>query len=201
MKNILILVVSLFSTTFVLAQVDDNGAEYREFWSKTEAEFKSPEESPLPTDEIADFDSIPRYPYNPKFRVEARWEERKYEKPFKIETSDSRKAMYQKVALLHFKIGADSLQLAAYRSLDLMRNPAYEDYIFLPYTDETNGFDTYGGGRYIDFIKPQEDSVIVVLDFNMSYNPYCAYNDGYSCPIPPGENNLKVKIEAGAQYE
>lgn len=201
MKSVVIVVVLLLTATFVFAQVDDNGAEYREFWSKTEAEFKNQEESPLPKNEISDFDSIPKYLYDPKFRVEARWEERKYEKPFKIETSDSRKVMYQKVAVLHFKIGEDSLQLAAYQSLDLMRSPAYKDYIFLPYTDETNGFDTYGGGRYIDFEKPESDTSTVILDFNMSYNPYCAYNDGYSCPIPPRENNLNIKIEAGARYD
>ena len=82
-----------------------------------------------------------------------------------------------------------------------MRNPAYKNYIFLPFTDDSNGFETYGGGRYLDIDKPEDGVRKIVLDFNIAYNPYCAYSDAYSCPIPPRENNLSVKILAGAKYD
>lgn len=201
MKTIFTVAVTFFLSAALFGQADDQGAEYREFWIKTEKEYKNPAESPLSAAERADFDSIPRYAYNPEYRVEATWEERKYEKPFKIESTGPRKSTYQKIAVLHFVIGDDSLQLSAYQNLELMRNPAYKDYVFLPFTDESNGFETYGGGRYIDFRLPADPSAKVILDFNKAYNPYCAYSDAYSCPIPPRENNLKVKVLAGAKFE
>lgn len=181
------------------AQVNDYGQAYRAFWQNTDAEFKNPDTSPLPAQKIADFDSVPRYSYNPNYRVKAIWEPVANQKPFKIEASGSRRDTYQKVALIHFIINGDSLVLSAYQNLNLMRDSGYHDYIFVPFTDETNTVTTYGGGRYIDFSRPKGDAFI--LDFNLAYNPYCVYNHNYSCPIPPQENNLKIKIEAGARTE
>ena len=81
-----------------------------------------------------------------------------------------------------------------------MKTPGYEDYLFLPFRDETNGTDTYGGGKYLDLRIPKGKEI--VIDFNQSYQPYCAYNAyDYSCPIVPEENFLPVKIEAGVKYE
>ncbi len=73
----------------------------------------------------------------------------------------------------------------------------FENYLFLPFTDLTNGNGTYGGGRYIDLEIPKGDTM--VIDFNKSYNPYCAYNGKYSCPIPPKENDLNIAIKAGVK--
>ena len=199
MKILLTFVTALFASTILYGQVDDQGAEYREFWDKTEMEYKNPLESPLTKSEIAVFKGIPKYEYNPKYRVEAHWKLIPYEKPFKIEETGTRKSTYQKVAEVHFKIGDDSLKLAAYQNLSLMRTAGFENYIFMPFNDLTNGFETYGGGRYLDFDKPIGNKVII--DFNIAYNPYCAYSDKYSCPIPPRENHLNVKIPAGAKYD
>ncbi|WP_321538818.1 DUF1684 domain-containing protein [Flavobacterium piscinae] len=69
--------------------------------------------------------------------------------------------------------------------------------MFLPFTDLTSGIESYGGGRYID-LKIQEGK-IWTIDFNQAYNPYCAYNEKYSCPIVPEENDLKVEIKAGVK--
>jgi len=201
MKSLIAVIIGLFLSAVSFCQTDDQGVEYRKFWEKTEKEFKNPDESPLSDIKRAAFDSIPRYAYDPDFRVNAIWEERKYEKPFKIEATGPRRSMYQKVAILHFVIQGDSLSLSAYQNLELMRNPAYKNYIFLPFTDDSNGFETYGGGRYLDIDKPEDGVRKIVLDFNIAYNPYCAYSDAYSCPIPPRENNLSVKILAGAKYD
>ena len=81
------------------------------------------------------------------------------------------------------------------KNLKLMTNPLYQNYIFIPFTDLTNGKETYGGGRYIETTKP--DSDVLNLDFNYSFNPYCHYTTGYNCPIPPKENFLDLRIEAG----
>lgn len=197
MKTFLSCLIFTFTAISVFAQTDDNGSAYRKFWSESDAEFRNPETSPLPKANIKKFDSIPRYNYNPKYRLPAIWEPVLGQKPFKIEASGERRDLYQKVANIHFVLNGDSLSLAAYQNLDLMRNQEYKDYIFVPFLDETNGFETYGGGRYLDFTRPQSDSLII--DFNLAYNPYCAYSHAYSCPIPPRENTLKVKIEAGAK--
>jgi uncharacterized protein (DUF1684 family) len=78
-----------------------------------------------------------------------------------------------------------------------MQIPKYRDYLFIPMKDQTSGKETYGAGRYLDAsIKDIKDGKIA-LDFNKLYNPYCAFSEGYSCPIPPKENHLPVRIEAG----
>ena len=80
------------------------------------------------------------------------------------------------------------------------RFEAYEDYLFLPYTDLTSGDGSYGGGKYLDLKTPEGNTIII--DFNKAYNPYCAYSHRYSCPVPPEENDLLVRIEAGVRvYE
>jgi uncharacterized protein len=90
------------------------------------------------------------------------------------------------------------LQLNLYQSQSLMGNEEYKDYLFLPFTDETSGHGSYDGGRYIDITLGEIHDGKVVIDFNKAYNPYCAYVSGkYNCPIPPKENNLKVKIASG----
>jgi uncharacterized protein (DUF1684 family) len=85
--------------------------------------------------------------------------------------------------------------LNVYQSHTLREKEGYKDYLFLPFTDLTNGNETYGSGRYIDLRIPERETIII--DFNKAYNPYCAYNYGYACPIPPKENKLKVEIRAG----
>ena len=107
------------------------------------------------------------------------------------------KQRYQKAGVLHFKIDTSGYELSAYRNLELMRMPGYENQLFVPFTDESNGKGTYEGGRYLELEIPETDSTLV--DFNMVNNPYCAYSDKYSCPIPPRENDLKVGIFAGAK--
>ena len=87
-----------------------------------------------------------------------------------------------------------------YQSIDLLKNPKYKNYLFLPFKDATNGTDTYGGGKYLDLEIPKARTIII--DFNQSYHPYCAYNAyDYNCPIVPEENNLPIEIKAGVMYD
>lgn len=199
MKRIATLCFLLALAFAGIAQDSTGVAAYETYWNKLDADYSNPEKSPLMEADLAEFDSIPRYAFNPEYRVKALWETVKRAKPFKIQATGAIRQRYQKVGILHFVLGNDSLELPVYRNLSLARNPEYEDYLFLPFTDETNGFSTYGGGRYMELTYPEGDSLIV--DFNRAYNPYCAYNDEYSCPIPPKENRLRVKVEAGAKHE
>jgi uncharacterized protein len=97
---------------------------------------------------------------------------------------------------LHFKIDGKPLKLAVYKSLGLVVS-TFENYLFVPFKDLTNGKESYGGGRYVDLQKTDIKDGKIVLDFNKCYNPYCAFAAGYSCPIPPKENYLNLAIEAG----
>jgi uncharacterized protein (DUF1684 family) len=86
-------------------------------------------------------------------------------------------------------------QLEVYQNKELMLQEEHKDYLFLPFTDKTNGEETYSGGRYIDLAIPEGDSI--TIDFNKAYNPYCAYNKKYSCPIVPNVNAMDTKVLAG----
>jgi len=98
---------------------------------------------------------------------------------------------------LVFTIHDTALQLTVYQSKSLKQNPQYKNYLFIPFTDVTTGDETYGSGRYIDILTTDIKGDVVVIDFNKAYNPYCAYSEGYNCPIPPRENYLAVAIKAG----
>lgn len=172
---------------------------YNAFWQKTDSAFNDPTRSPLPQELVAKFDSVPRYGYNPDFRLSAKWVESPKEKPFEIETTTDRKARYQKLGELHFHLFDTDVRLPVYKNVELSKKVGFDDYIFVPFTDLSNGHTTYMGGRYLDMRTFESDSV--VIDFNLAYNPYCVYSEKYSCPIPPQENYIPVFIAAGAKVD
>jgi uncharacterized protein (DUF1684 family) len=159
--------------------------------------FRNPETSPLPPEEITRFAGLEYFPFDTNFIVRAEFVRTPWEKPFKMTTTTSRRPEYVKYGEARFCINGDSLRLSIYRNLELAKKPLYKDYFFLPFTDSTSGFDTYGGGRYLDLNIPEDTHEEIILDFNQSYHPYCAYNDRYSCPVPPPENFLNIRISAG----
>lgn len=114
-----------------------------------------------------------------------------------MKTSTDRLPVYIKYGEAHFKLNKKDCVLNIYQNADLVKKEEYKDYLFLPYTDLTSGEESYGGGRYIDLKIPKDETIII--DFNKSYNPYCAYNHKYSCPIPPMENRLDVEVRAGVK--
>ncbi len=134
---------------------------------------------------------------DPAYRVIAKFEPIEYADPFDMATYAGTTQPYVQYGILHFELKGVKHELTLYRSLRLRNMPGYEDYLFLPFKDLTNGEATYGGGRYLDFKTGDIKDFEVVLDFNQCYNPYCAYSDGYQCPIPPVENHLNVAIPVG----
>jgi uncharacterized protein len=108
-----------------------------------------------------------------------------------LETTTDRKPLYFRAYQLVFKINEKECTLWAYVKTD------EENVLFIPFKDLTNNALTYGGGRYIEMDKPSDTSTTIVLDFNKAFNPYCHYNEKFSCPIVPTENNLEVEILAG----
>jgi uncharacterized protein (DUF1684 family) len=108
-------------------------------------------------------------------------------------TSDGITKRYMEYAHAEFSIdGVDQRLLI----LEVMDMGPYRGTLFLAFGDETSARETYGAGRYLDVKKPKGINTIT-LDFNEAYNPYCAYNETYSCPLPPPENLLTIPIYAG----
>ena len=118
-------------------------------------------------------------------------------KPFLIQTHSGKQKPFREYGLLTFTLNDTRFTLHIYQSVDLVKEDAHKDDLFIPFNDETNYETTYAGGRYIDLSVNDIKDGKVTLDFNKCYNPYCAYADGYSCPIPPSENYLHTRIEAG----
>ncbi len=197
MKLILTIGFFVCASSFVIGQESKGDMDYLNFWNETDSVFASEDISPLKKEDLASFDSVPRFAFDPAYRVRAVWTGMSRQKPEKFKTSTDRKATYQKVGVINFELNGDSLELSAYQNLDYMRTPEAKPYVFIPFTDDSNGDETYGGGRYIDMDVPTQDTIIV--DFNLVYNPYCAYSDRYSCPVPPSENYIKTKVLAGAR--
>lgn len=142
------------------------------------------------------------YNANQDYRVTANFKKIVDKKGFDMLTSEGKSTKYFVYGLLSFKIHDTLQQLYVYQSEMLMKHPDYFDYLFVPFGDKSSGFDSYGGGRYLDFRMNDIKADKILIDFNKAYNPYCAYTTGYNCPLPPKENLLVVRIEAGEKnYE
>lgn len=159
------------------------------------SQFKDKEDSPLTPQDRKKFEALDFFPIDSNYRVEARFERTPNAEPVKMKTSTDRMPTYQVYGKLSFELKGETYELKVYQSLRLRESEEHKSYLFLPFTDLTNGVETYGGGRYIDLTIPQGNTLII--DFNKAYNPYCAYSYSYSCPIPPAENHLETMIMAG----
>ncbi len=146
--------------------------------------------SPIPASERENFKGLHYFDPDPAYKVNARFVPIDTGGIVEMATSTERIARFRVAGKLLFTLHDTALELFAYESTEYQSNE-----YFVPFLDETNGFETYGGGRYLDI--PIPDTNTVVLDFNLAYNPYCAYNHDYSCVVPPLENALPVKILAG----
>ncbi|MEO6329475.1 MAG: DUF1684 domain-containing protein [Ginsengibacter sp.] len=137
------------------------------------------------------------YDIDKSFRVTASFKKIDDKEGFDMNTSSGMIKKYFKYGLLTFRLHDSLLHLYVYQSKDLMKQKKLKEYLFVPFSDSTSGFESYGGGRYIEFYIPDIKNNNVVIDFNKAYNPYCAYTTGYNCPLPPLENLLTVPIPAG----
>lgn len=177
-----------------LAQ-DQARQEIIDFQDRLYKEFTDSAKSPLPLYELSAFTGHEFFPVDLNYRVNARLVKTPNEKPFKMMTTQGQTQEYVKYGEARFSLQGKPYKLNLYQSTELSKTAEYKDYLFLPFKDLTNLMDTYGGGRYIDLRIPDSDNI--VIDFNQAYNPYCAYNSIYSCPVPPKENTLETEIRAG----
>jgi uncharacterized protein len=188
-----------FFTAGAQMSMEFNHSKYiksiRQDRKEQDAEMKTNANSPIPEPEKSAFSKL-RY-YRPKvsFRKEADFERYNEASRFLMKTTTDRLPEYSLYGKITFRHNGSEYQLNVYQNIELTKKPGYENYLFIPFNDETNGKTTYGGGRFLDITETGKDTLII--DFNRAYNPYCAYNHKYSCPIPPEENNLRIKIKAG----
>ena len=199
--NIITLIVSLklFFLVSLMLSVSATAQEesLEEFQRKMNEKFSDPERTPLSKDDLAKFKKLDFFEIDSAFLVKAHFLRTPAEAPFKMETTTNRKPVYVKYGELYFNIKGKNFKLDVFQNQELISDPEYYNYLFLPFTDLTNGETTYSGGRYLDLRIPEGDSIF--LNFNKAYNPYCAYNGDFSCPIVPAENNLEIAVTAGVK--
>ncbi len=148
-------------------------------------------DSPLTEEQKRSFKDLTFYPIDPAFKVKARMVPRQNKKVREVPLTDGSTERYIEHSFAEFELGGKTNRLLL---LQAMNEPDKRNF-FLAFADDTSGGETYGGGRYINARQDGKNSI--TLDFNLAYNPYCAYNPDYACPLPPKENLLEIPITAG----
>jgi hypothetical protein len=150
--------------------------------------FASSDDSPLTPEQRSRFTGLRYFDENPALVYEIEPELFDERERVEIQTSTGTEATYERLALIRFHVGDTPCQLTIYR------DPG-TGALFLPFRDATSGGETYGAGRYLEVEATEHRTLLV--DFNYAYNPYCAYNEQWTCPLTPPENRLDVPIRAG----
>ena len=159
--------------------------------------FKDASISPLKEKDLKNFKGLDFFAFDSSYVVNAALTRTPDEKSFKMKTTTDKLPEYVKYGIVTFDLFGKSYSLNIYKNLEDINKEGYREYLFLPFLDDTNGFESYGGGRYIDLDVTEEDNL--VIDFNSAYNPYCVYDEKYSCPIVPRDNYLPLEINAGVK--
>jgi len=196
MKTILILI---FFCTSLIGSAQTNKEirkEIKAYQFEENEDFGNKETSILDSLNFISFKKLKFYKIDLRYHVEAKLTRTPNAKPFLMKTSTDRLPEYVQFAIAEFVIDDKGYKLNIYKSTRPIEKPE-DDYVFIPFTDLTSGDGSYGGGRYLELEVPEGDTM--VIDFNLAFNPYCAYNHRYSCPIPPKENDLLIRIEAGVK--
>ena len=147
--------------------------------------------------QASDTSMLDYYEPNIDWKIEAKILLTPNDSVFQMPTSSGKTKPYKRYGIAKMQHAGKTFELSIYQNQNFLNDPELKDYLFIPFLDATNGETTYEGGRYIDLRLYEIKNGVAVIDFNLCYNPYCAYSTGYNCPVPPAENRLKIKIEAG----
>jgi len=190
----LVLVVAVI--IFYSFQGKDLGNEYEaEIRKERQAKddyMRSSDESPF-GEEKKNCKGLNYFPIDFNYRISARLISIENKKVVVLPTSDNLEKKYLEYATAEFELNGEPSKLLI---LEIMEEGPYRGTLFLAFADATSAKETYGAGRYLD-VKKVPGASSIILDFNQSYNPYCAYSQKFSCPFPPKENVLKVAVRAG----
>lgn len=148
--------------------------------------YKQDQQSPLTHDQKHNFAGLNYFPENTELRLEVIVEEFPEKQTITMQTSTGALQEYVRFGCFQFNVEGQVAELTIYES---------DHEYFLPFADALAGTETYGAGRYVEPHRTHQGKFLI--DFNYAYNPYCAYNPRWSCPIPPAENRIKVPIRAG----
>lgn len=171
----------------------------KEFQYRLNIEYADKKTSPLTDEDFKTFKSLEYFSIDSTYKVTATLTYVKDAPVFEMKTTTDRLPLYKVYAIAHFTLKGQTFDLPLYESQSLLLNPEYQDYLFLPFNDLTNGKESYAGGRFLDLHFSSRDAKTIVIDFNKAYNPLCAYNYKYSCPIPPKDNVLDIAIPVGVK--
>ena len=183
----------------LFAQTDDQYVtSIKRYQAERSKSFKTPEETPLPPKKRRKYTELPFYPINPNYRVQATFT------PSAVQTQSDLPTFYGKQTIpfvrrgtLNFTLNGKEYVLDVYQRVPGQKGKTLfaESYYFVPFRDQTNGGETFDGGRYIDLSKSETEDV--TLDFNLAYTPDCAYNKQFICPVPPKINTMETQVQAG----
>ena len=160
--------------------------ELDEFRTEKDHFFATDQQSPLTRPQKAEFKGLKYFPENPDLRLEVEVEPFAHPQEIEMQTSTGDVQVYTRYARFNFTVEGQPAELTIYQA---------DDGFFLPFVDSLANKETYGAGRYLE--PETHDGLHFRIDFNLAYNPYCAYNERWSCPLTPFENRLKVPIRAG----
>jgi len=174
--------------------MDENEAEVQRIRKLRDAFFRSHPESPLDPEEKARFTGLKYFPYDSRYMVMARFVQYPNPETVSLATSKGIGQRFIKIGYFEFKIDGKTFKLQAYRSPHGSHSEGY----FVLFRDSTSGNESYANARYLEVEeKSRVEGEMFRLDFNLAYNPYCAYTDKYACPFPPAENTIEIPIRAG----
>ena len=192
--TLLVAIVIIAAVAYTLTSTDSPEAYIEKVEAERERQFKFIRfnaESPLTESQKQSFTELEFYPIDPTYKVKALMVPIENKKVREVPLTDGSKERYIEHSWAEFEIQGKPQRLLLMQSMDESDKRNF----FLAFADETSGVETYGGGRYIN--ARQDGKSSITLDFNLAYNPYCAYNPDYACPIPPRENILEIPIPAG----
>jgi uncharacterized protein (DUF1684 family) len=197
-KNVIFLIASVVIVISVIYSFrgGSDDAAYVEQINKEREEkdrfMRTSKDSPFAKNP-ADFKELIYYPPDPKYKIIADLNPIENRKTVTLATNDGKEENYLEYAYAEFDLDGFHHRLLILEVIDM---GPFRGKLFFAFGDETSADETYGAGRYLDLVKVP-GSRTITLDFNKAYNPYCAYNNNYSCPLPPSENLLRIPIRAG----
>jgi uncharacterized protein len=194
-SGITVVVLLIIFYSFSDIQVSDKYLEeLKKFRADKNAQFRTEDTSPIPQGERPGFKGLAYFDPDPAYRIGAALKLLEDTLDLAIPTNTEETRPMRRYAHVEFKLNGQPVKLTLFKYVD---ESADKNSLFLPFADASNGQDTYSMGRYLDIDVAQVRANQVTIDFNMAYNPYCAYTDEFSCPLPPPENRLPLKVMAG----
>ncbi len=191
---VIIIVGAALASIYTLTGMRPSDKKYRETILRDRAEtnetFKKSADSPLTAAQKASFTSLSYFEISENYKVTGVFIPNPEKQIVKMAITDGSQREYYIFGTANFKLEGKEFKLTVFKPVAMK-----EEYYFIPFYDATTGELSYGGGRYVEPEMTKNGEI--VIDFNKAYNPYCAYNHKYRCPIPPAENSLEVEVRAG----